>query len=149
MAWVSGSASRTFFVQRPVDEVRGFFFNPERFKEAMSQLESGIQERPDVWRWVLIPKTELGITFQGDYTVEYSPETSRSSWRTLEGNMRSSGEVVVRERESGVEVEYNETLEVSLPVPKIMAKAFGPIVSREVRHGVGDFLDRAAQLLAT
>lgn len=150
MAWVKGTEKRTFVVSRPLSAVRQFFLNPSEFRAAFTQLESSEETAPNEWRWVLISKTELGVTFQGDYTVHYRPDGAKgeSEWSTLKGNMRSSGRVqCFRVSDDETEVHYLETLEVDLPIPGLAARMFQPIVSREIRSGVGEFLEKAKQIL--
>lgn len=150
MAWVKGTETRTFVVNRPLEAVRQFFLNPSEFRAAFTQLENSEEVGANQWRWILISKTELGVTFQGDYTVSYHPDfaKSESEWSTNKGNMRSSGSVrCTRINDSQTEVRYTETLEVDLPIPGLAARMFQPIVSREIRSGVGEFLDGAVKIL--
>jgi len=148
MAWISGRYERVFEVNRSLDEVSEYFLDPDRFRAAFNQLQSFENLGDQKWRWILLPKTELGVTFQGDYTVQYERDGLAASWSTLEGNMRTSGRVACREVDTArTEVTYSETLEVELPVPKFSVRLFQPIVAREVKHGVGDFLDTSVRLL--
>lgn len=147
MAWIEGTETQCFFVSRAPAEVAEYFSNPEIFAAAFSQLESKEKLADDTWRWTLVGKSEKGITFQGVYTVKYVRTDEGVTWETTGGNMRSTGVVVCTPQDDGTDVNYSETLSVDLPIPKIAAKIFRPIVAREIRAGVGDFLDRSRDLL--
>lgn len=148
MAWIEGTEDRTFTVAAPYDEVVDFFCEPAQFKDAFSQMEKAEEVEPKVWHWTLQKKSEKGITFQGDYTVAYEREGDEATWSTRDGNMRSSGRVSFREiGPETTQVHYVETLATDLPIPRLMARVFQPIVGREIRKGVGDFLDRAQSIL--
>jgi hypothetical protein len=51
--------------------------------------------------------------------------------------------------EDRTKVHYKETIATDLPINRLMAKVFSPIVSREIRKGVGEFLDCARQRLSS
>src|SRR5690554_78308 len=142
MAWIEGTEEQTFIVKKDYDAVAGYFGNPAEFKRSLSELESAEQIEPMVWRWVLREKSEKGITFQTDYTVAYTAGDGILEWHTLEGNMRSEG-VARYTRITGdrTEVHYRETIATDLPIPRLLAKVFSPIVAREIRKGVGAYLD--------
>ena len=144
MAWVGGSEDRTFVVEAPYEEVVDYFCDPARFKVAFSQLEKGEEVEENTWRWVLREKAEKGITFKPDYTVRYQREGDTARWETVRGNMRSKGSVSFRKLgDERTEVHYTEEIESDLPIPRLAARVFKPIVAREVRGGIGDFLDRS------
>lgn len=147
MAWIEGTEERTFVVDAPYDDVVEFFCEPDSFRAAFSQMEDSEEIQPGVWKWTLQPKAEKGIKFQGIYTVRYERDGESVSWTTDEGNMRSTGSTTFDEVGQKTRVHYKETLEIDLPIPRLMAKVFKPIVSREVAGGIGDFLDRAQEIL--
>lgn len=142
MAWIEGTEEQTFIVKTDYDAVEGYFSNPAEFKRCLSELESAEQIEPMVWRWGLKEKSEKGITFKPDYTVAYRAGDGFLEWHTLEGNMRSEG-VARYTKITGdrTEVYYRETIATDLPIPRLLAKVFSPIVSREIRKGVGAYLD--------
>lgn len=147
MAWIEGTEDRTFVVDAPYGDVVEFFCEPDHFREAFSQMEASEELEPGVWRWTLQPKAEKGIKFQGIYTVEYDRNGDSVSWDTREGNMKSSGSTSFDDLDGKTRVHYQETLNIDLPIPRLMAKVFKPIVSREVAGGIADFLDRAQSIL--
>ena len=148
MAWIEGTHEETFVVDAPYDEVVDFFCDPARFKEAFGQMEVTEEVEEDVWKWVLVEKNEKGIKFQGRYVVEYQRDDNVVEWTTREGNMRSEGRTEVTDLGGDqAEVHYVETIATDLPIPKLAAKIFRPIVAREIRGGVGEFLENCRQIL--
>ncbi len=149
MAWVEGELDTTITIDAPYDEVLSFFQHPEEFKAAFGEMEKGEEVDGGVWEWVLEEKSEKGITFQGHYKVAYTETDDGMTWESLdEGNMRSKGSSEVRDVGDGTtEVHYVERMRTDLPIPKLMAKVFRPIVSREVTKGLSNFLDNAKELL--
>lgn len=149
MAWIDGTHEETFVVDAPYDEVVAFFCDPARFQEAFGQMETCEELEELVWHWVLAEKNEKGVKFQGDYTVEYTREGDSLSWSTRDGGtMTSEGQTKITDLGAGqTEVEYRETIATDLPIPKLMAKVFKPIVSREIASGVGEFLERSREIL--
>ena len=148
MAWIEGTETRTFTVNAPVDEVADFFCEPEQFQHAFGQMESSEELEPGIWHWTLVEKAEKGIRFQGAYTVKYERDGETCTWDTVPGgNSTSKGRVVCRAQGNRTQVEYTETLSFDLPIPKLAAKIFRPIVAREIRHGVGEFLDRGKEII--
>lgn len=147
MAWIEGTEDRTFVVDAPYEDVVEFFCEPANFKEAFSQMEDSEEIEPGKWRWTLQEKAEKGIKFQGKYVVAYDRDGDRVEWTTEDGNMKSSGSTTFDDLDGKTRVHYKETLRVDLPIPRLMAKVFKPIVSREVAGGIKDFLDRAQSIL--
>jgi carbon monoxide dehydrogenase subunit G len=147
MAWVKGKEDRSFIVDAPYDDVVEFFCEPANFRAAFSQMEQSEEIEEGVWHWTLQEKSEKGVRFQGIYTVEYQRDGDSIEWATREGNMKSSGSTRFDDLDGTTRVHYEETLEVDLPIPRLMAKVFKPIVSREVSGGIGDFLDEAKSIL--
>lgn len=142
MAWIEGTEKQTFVIKAPREDVADFFGDPAKFRVCMDQVEEAEEIDKNVWKWTLEQKSEKGITFQGIYTVEYERQGEKVVWRTVgESNMRSEGVATFKDVPKGTEVTYEETIATDLPVPRLAAKVFGPIVSREIRKGVGSYLD--------
>lgn len=148
MAWIEGTHEETFTVNADYDDVVAFFCDPAEFKRAFNQMESMEEVEDGVWEWVLEEKNEKGIKFQGRYVVDYVREGDTLTWSTREGNMRSEGKTEITDLGGGqTEVHYVETLATDLPIPRLAAKIFKPIVAREIRQGVGEFLEICRDLL--
>jgi uncharacterized membrane protein len=147
MAWIEGSLERTYTIDAPHEEVVEFFTEPGEFKSCFGEMESGEEIEEGVWHWVLEEKSEKGVTFQGDWVVEYDWDGEEFTWSTREGNTRSRGSTTFRDLGGSTEVSYEEHMEVDLPINRLVAKVFGRIVGREVSQGIGDFLDCAKETL--
>src|SRR5690554_7146878 len=143
MAWIEGSATKTLIVDAPKDEVAEVLASPSHLKECMGDLERFEVVDDTTYRWVLKPIGAKGITFQGDYTVRYERDGDTVRWESQEGGtMKTRGSARLRELGAGrTEVTYEETLSSDLPIPKLGAKMFRPIVAREIVKGVESFLD--------
>lgn len=149
MAWIEGTEEQTFSVNTPVERVGRFFSDPAHFKECFVALESAEMIDPLIWHWVLREKSEKGITFQPDYTVIYKVGAQLLEWQTLEGNLRTEGVAHWSELDGGrTEIFYRETIAVDLPIPRLLAKVFGVIVSREIRQDVSGYLDNVRRYLS-
>lgn len=148
MAWIQGKLEKTLTIAAPYEEVLAFFQDPAKFKEAFAQMKDSEQLEPNTWKWTLQEKQEKGIKFQGIYTVKYEPTADGCAWETLEGNIKSSGSSRVSDLGGGkASLAYEETLQTDLPIPRLMAKVFQPIVGREVSKGIGSFLENAQKIL--
>lgn len=94
-------------------------------------------------RFVLVPQSDKGITFQGRYTCVYTLESpTRLTWRTTSNdNMWSSGRAVFQSTgTSSCRVEYTQRIESEIPVPKLLGKVVAPIVNRKIAEGVRDYI---------
>lgn len=144
MAWIEGSHKRTFSVNVPLDEAADFMSDPGRIQRAMVSLDVSEKVDDQTYRWLLKEIGAKNITFRGDYTVRYSREGNKVTWESLEdtGNMRTSGKAEYKDLGNGkTEITYEETLASDLPIPKLAAKVFRPIVAREVTKGIDEFID--------
>lgn len=150
MAWIEGAHTESFVVDQPIDVVAAFFCDPAEFQRAFTQLASCEEVEENVWRWVLQPQSEAGVKFQADYTVEYTRDGNTVTWSTRDGGtLRSHGRTVLTDLGGGqTEVDYQETIATDLPIPRLAAKVFRPIVAREIAKGVGEFLTVSRELLA-
>lgn len=152
MAWIEGTKTQTIKINVPSARVLEYFSTPTQFGEAYVDAESIKHVEDNVYTFTLVEKAEKGIKFQGVYTVKYTVSEDRVDWTHLgEGNMRTTGSVVILGHDDthGTELTYTETLSPDLPIPKLMARVFKPIVSRQISAGIGTFLERSkAQLEA-
>ena len=151
MAWIDGTEEQTLTINVPAQRVLEYFSTPTQFGEAYVDAESIEHVEGNVYKFNLVEKTEKGIKFQGQYTVEYTVGDGRVDWtHTGEGNMRTTGSVVIHSQDAdATELTYSETLSPNLPIPDLMARVFKPIVSRQISAGIATFLERSkAQLEA-
>ena len=149
MAWIEGTAKQSLVIDAPVGRVVEFFAEPEQLRVCLTQLEKAEEIEPSVWKWTLREKSEKGIKFQGIYTVRYTrQDDSTVVWETVDAEtMRAEGKVVCRALGNKTEIDYEETIATDLPVPKLAAKVFRPIVAHEIRKDVGSYLELVKQHL--
>ncbi len=95
-------------------------------------------------RFVLVPKSEKGVTFQGRYTCRYYfPQDDVLVWETTEtDNMWSTGRARFIAEGGRTRVEYQQRIETEMQVNRILGKLISPIVTREINNGVRDYLER-------
>ena len=131
-------------VKAPAAEVRDFFCNPALLREVTADVESFERVDPQRARWILTEKVEKGVRFRADYTVEYESKGPDSVvWRSVDGNMDVAGEVRLQAIDAGrTEIHYRETVAPDLPITRLTAMLFKPIVARELRQDIGKFLER-------
>jgi hypothetical protein len=149
MAKVEAHETATFVAPVPIERARDLFYFPDQLRHARRDLASYTLEDAHRIRWILHEKREKGVTFQGDYTVAYdSPRPDLITWRSVAGNMDVKGEVRLRAlAPNSTEVTYSETVAPDLPIPKLMATVFKPIVARNVREGISEFIGQVKALL--
>lgn len=146
MVKIAATEERSFTVQAPLGEVRDFFCNPVLLRDITADVESFEHVEPRRARWILVEKVEKGVRFRADYTVEYdTPGPDQVVWRSVAGNMDVDGEVKLREIDSEhTEIHYRETIAPDLPITRITAVLFKPIVARELRQDISGFIERVA-----
>jgi uncharacterized membrane protein len=147
MAKIPATEERTFNVRAPLPDVYRFFSDPGLLREEtgdVARFERLPGDQANRAHWVLVEKVEKGIRYTADYTVEYQGNgADRVTWRTVEGNLDTEGEVLLRPLADGLtEIRFREVLAPDLPITNLMAKLFKPIVAREVRKDIGRFLER-------
>jgi len=144
MTKIAAVEEMTLHVTAPLNDVYKFFIDPELINEETVDVHRFERFDDSTARWVLVEKVEKGIRYQADYTVEYQGNGSDEiTWRTIGGNLEASGTVRLQKvTESETEIRYRESVAPDLPITHLMAILFKPIVAREVRQGIGKFLDR-------
>ena len=71
------------------------------------------------------------------------------SWRSVEGNMRNDGDVWIKSLPGGgSEIRYRESVEPELPITPLMARLIKPLVARELRREIIQFLERVRDHLS-
>lgn len=149
MAKIEATESRKFKVRCALERAYASFADPEQIKRCFVDLERFELLSPNSARWVQREKAEKGVRFQADYSVVYEGNgRDQVSWKSIAGNLDTQGTVSLRELPGGeLEIDYRETLAPDLPIPKLAAMVFKPIVAREVRQGIANYLDRVERLL--
>jgi uncharacterized membrane protein len=143
MVRIAATEERVFTVKASPMTVYDFFSRPDKLSQAMASVERCERLPGNRVRWVLQEKVDKGIRFQADYIATYEGDGSEHvMWRSLEGNMRNDGDVWIRPLPSGdTEVRYRESVEPELPITPLMARLITPLVARELRREINDFLE--------
>ena len=149
MTWIEATHERTFELEVSLDEAADFMSTPSRLRHCMQDLDEGQEVDEETWRWILKEVGAKGVSFQGDYTVRYKRDGDVITWKSEgEGTMRTEGRAEFEELgPDRTRVDYEETLASDLPIPKLARRVFKPIVKREVRRGVNDYLDAVIEHL--
>ncbi len=150
MTWIEATHQRNFEVNAPLEEVAQVLSDPSQIRRCMPDLETGEKVDDQTWRWILEEVGAKGITFQGDYTVRYHRDDEDVvTWKSEgEGTMRTEGRAEFSAlSDDRTQVEYEETLASDLPIPKLARRVFKPIVARQVKAGVDDYLDEVIAYL--
>ncbi len=150
MTWIRGRERRQIEIRAPMAEVYAFFVSPARRSEAFDDIRERRPVDEGCERWILEARTALKVTVQPDYTTRYRGNGRDTiTWEPAgEGTTKTRGVARLKPAGTGVTlVDYEETIESDLPIPRMMVRVFEPVVAREIRRGVRDFLERARRLL--
>jgi uncharacterized membrane protein len=147
MVRIAATEERTLTVPANPATVYDVFSRPEMLGQVMASVESCQPLPGNTVRWVLKEKADKGIRFKADYTVAYEGDGSgHLRWRSVEGNMRNDGDVWLRPIEGGgTEIRYRESVEPELPITPLLARLITPMVARELRGEINEFLDRVRE----
>lgn len=145
MAWLEGTEEREFVVDAPKEDVAAFFADPDEFGDCLEDMESIESVGDSTWAFTLEEIAAKGVSFQGYHETEYRRDGDVVEWETVgDDNMRTEGKARLEAVDEGrTRVDFEETIGAKLPIPGLMASVFEPIVAREIRKGVGTFLDNA------
>lgn len=147
MTKIKATEKRTLAVAAPITDVYNFFLDPMKISKLTADLEKFELLDPHRARWMLVEKVEKGVRYAADYTVEYSGNgQDEVTWQSVEGNMDIDGKIALRSLENGhTELDYQETVAPDLPITRLTAIIFKPIVARELRQDISGFLDRVTE----
>jgi uncharacterized membrane protein len=141
---ISATEECTFCVKAPIQQVYSFFAEPEQLCELFAGVEAHTLLGEGRVRWVLEEMADKGLRFKADYTVMYDGNgVDHIHWQALEGNMGNVGDVWLNTTvDGGTEIHYCETVAPDLQITPIMARLIKPLVARELRANLRNFLDR-------
>jgi uncharacterized membrane protein len=150
MVRITAMEEQVLTVKASPERVYAFFSRPEQLSQAMASIEHCELLPGGKVRWVLEEKVDQGIRFRGDYIVAYDGDGAEHvSWRSVEGNMRNDGDVWIKSLPGGgSEVRYRESVEPELPITPLMARLLKPLVARELRREIIQFLERVRDHLS-
>jgi hypothetical protein len=141
----SGEYEETFTVDAPIERVTRHFSNVDTIVANYGPLK-GHQRVDDMTvTLTLVPRSEKGVTFAGEYTCRYTfPSANTLQWETIRTtNMWSSGKAdFIAEGPNRTRVVYRQRIETEMQVNALLGKMISPIVSSEIRSGVKSYLER-------
>jgi uncharacterized membrane protein len=88
------------------------------------------------YQYTLATRQTLGSSFTGHYLAQYEEQGDRISWRTLEGNLKSSGTWHVGGVDGAVQLRLTVSTELEAPVPRILKKPAEIFAERETSQGI-------------
>lgn len=150
MAKIAITENRVFQVPADPAQVYAWLSQPEMLQQAMVDVERCEILADDRVHWVLKERVDQGIRFQPDFVVTYSGNGSNHvSCRFVEGNMANEWDAWITPAPEGSQISYRESIEPDLPITALMARLITPLVVKELRNDVDQFLDRVRQQLAS
>lgn len=145
MAKVAVTEECTFHVAADVSKAYEFFSKPQIFCDAMDGVLRCEEIEEDQVHWLLEEQVDQGVRFQPDYIVQYTCDgLQRVQWKFVDGNLSNEGEVRIAARaEGGSEIHYRETVEPDLPITPLLMMLVKPLVTRKLRLGLKQFVERS------
>lgn len=141
----AGEYEETFIVNAPIERVKAHFGSVDAIVANYGPLK-GHQRVDDMTvTLTLVPRSEKGVTFAGEYTCRYAfPSENTLQWDTIRtNNLWSSGKAeFVAEGPTRTRVVYRQRMETEMQVNALLGKIISPIVSSEIRSGVKSYLER-------
>jgi len=149
VTWIETRTERTLRFEAPIEKVYAFLADVQR----SGSLFPGIERIEDLgelrYRWVLLERNTAGLSFKGDYVVQYeSNGEDELRWRTVSGNMSNSGTWKLVAEGRGVVGTVEVFVGVDIPVPRLLRPAVKLFTEREAARGVeqhNDAIKRAIE----
>ena len=148
MARYAGEYAEVFTVRAPLDKVAAHYGDLDAIARNYGTLEKFNKVDDRTLHFVLLPRSEKGITFKGEYTCRYTfPSPNVLEWSTVTTrNLWSTGRAVFSDAGAGTtRVDYRQKMEAEMEVGMLLAKLAGPIVSFQIREGVKSYVQRMAR----
>jgi carbon monoxide dehydrogenase subunit G len=145
MARYEGQYSETFTVDVPIDQAEAHFSNLETIAKNYGGVKAWKKVKNDTLKLTLEPRTEIGVTFNGEHSCRWTFVADHVlEWKSVgKGNMWSQGTATFKAAgKKKTQIEYTEHIECEMEVNFLLARLIGPIVARQIRDGVRDYLQR-------
>lgn len=141
----SGEYRETFTLNAPIDAAKAHFADLATIAANYGGLVSHeIHDEHEI-TFVLEPKSEKGVTFNGQYRCRYEFTSDDTlEWKTVStANMWSTGKArFTAVGDDRTRVDFTQHIETEMQVNKLLAKLIKPIVAREINGGTKGYLDR-------
>lgn len=144
----SGEYRETVTVNAPIEVAKAHFADLKTIARNYGDLQSHeIHDEAEI-TFTLVPKSEKGVTFHGQYRARYEFDgESRLTWRTVDTrNMWSTGSATFSA--AGPErtrVAFVQKIETEMQVNRLLGKVIKPIVAHEITKGAREYLARMAK----
>lgn len=145
MALYSGEYTESFMVNAPIETVKAHFSDLETIATHYGGVRQWKKVRGDTLKLVLEPRSEIGVTFNGEHSCRWTFTSDNVlEWKSAgKGNMRSEGIATFTSLgKSKTRVEYTERMDCEMEVNFLVARLISPIVARQIRDGVKSYLER-------
>ena len=151
MARYGGEYSETFTVNVPLAEAKAHFSNLDDIAKCYGDLKSAKKlAKPGTMKLTLNPKTEIGVTFNGEHTCTWTFTDDRTlEWASNgKGNIISEGTATFTPSgKKKTKITYSEKMELDMDVAFLLRALIGPIVSKQIRDGTKAYLERMRELI--
>ncbi len=150
MAKYSGEYTETFTVDVPVATAKAHFSDLKTIAKCHGRVADWKIQKSNTLKLTLEPRTEVGVTFEGCHSVRYSfADDHELEWKSVgQGNMKSKGFATFKPvGKKRTEVKYYESVERDVDVNFLVAPIIGPIVSRQIRDDIKDYIKRMRKAL--
>ena len=151
MARYGGEYTETFTVNLPLEEAKAHFANLDNIAKCYGDVKSAKKlAKPGTLKLTLEPKTEIGVTFNGEHTCTWGfTDDHTLEWESNgKGNMISEGKATFAAAgKKKTKITYTERMELDMEVAFLLKALIGPIVSKQIRDGVRDYLERMRELI--
>ena len=151
MARYSGEYSETFTVNVTIDEAKAHFSDLDNIAKCYGDVKSAKKlSKPGTMKLTLNPKTEIGVTFNGEHICVWKFKDEHTlEWESNgKGNIVSKGKATFTPSgKKKTKITYTERMELDMEVAFLLRALIGPIVSRQIREGTKDYLQRMRDLL--
>ncbi len=144
----NGEYTETFTLNAPIEACKAHFSDLETIAANYGGLVSHTIDGETI-TFVLEPKSEKGVTFNGKYSCIYEfTSENLLEWRTTKTeNMWSTGSAKFTAVGDQTRVQFRQHIETDMQVNRLLAKVISPIVTREINNGTKGYIERMRSTL--
>ncbi|MDZ4857362.1 MAG: SRPBCC domain-containing protein [Candidatus Hydrogenedentes bacterium] len=151
MARYGGEYTETFTVDVPIEDAKAHFSDLDAIAKCYGDVKSAKKlAKAGTMKLTLKSKSEIGVTFNGVHTCTWH----FSDAKTLVWESDGAGNIVSRGSakftaagKKRTKITYTEHMELEMDVAFLLRGLIGPIVSKQIRNGSRDYIQRMRELL--
>jgi carbon monoxide dehydrogenase subunit G len=137
MVWVTARARETIRVNAPVAKVFALLVDVPCSGKMFPGIERIEDQGSGRYLWILVERRTLGKSFFGRYTTQHENNgKDEVRWRTIDGNVKTSGTWTLRGSDGAVDVTVDVESTVDAPVPSILKRPAELFAIHETTSGV-------------